>query len=76
MLTQEEAEELGRKIDALRCTDPTAGDGLFAWVFKGEPEDQVRRFKTHLVECEFCRGALEIYRYKREIAKLLGHASE
>jgi hypothetical protein len=75
MLTREEAESLGRRLAELRCTDPAVGDGLFLHVFKKEPPAEAARFESHMGECEYCRNALEVYRYKRDVAELLGRQS-
>ena len=72
MLTTAEAKALGKQLENLVCTDPQAGDGLFTYVFKGEPSDQASRYLSHMNTCEYCRIALEVYRYKREVAALLG----
>ncbi len=75
MLTRDEAEALGRRLDELSCTDPNSGDGLFTYVFKREPSDEQARYEVHIRACEYCRIALEVYRYKRDIAELLGRAT-
>jgi hypothetical protein len=75
MLTVEQAENLGKQLEALTCTNPNAADGLFLYVFKGEPQDQGAKYTTHLNECEHCRIALQLYRYQRDVAKGLGQAS-
>ena len=72
MLTKEEAAALGRRLDELPCTDPQIADGLFLYVFKKEPPEQAARYETHMHSCEHCRIALEVYRYKRDVAELLG----
>jgi hypothetical protein len=72
MLTTAEAKALGRQLENLVCTDPQAGDGLFTYVFKKEPSDQAPRYLSHMRTCEYCRVALEVYRYKRDVAELLG----
>ena len=72
MLTQREAEALGSRLNELSCTDPEVGNGLFLYVFKGEPSDQAGRYESHVRTCEYCRIALEVYRYKRDVAELLG----
>ena len=72
MLTEREAEALGSRLDELSCTDPEVGDGLFLYVFKREPSDQAGRYESHMRSCEYCRIALEVYRYKRDVAELLG----
>ena len=76
MLTQEDAQALSARLDELRCTDPAAGDGLFAYVFMREPSDQVARYESHMRRCEFCRLALKIYRYKRGVAELLSKGTK
>ena len=72
MLTPAEAQALAHELEQLRCTDSVAGDGLFIFVFKGEPVDQSARYESHIRSCEFCRVALAVYRYKRDVAGLLG----
>ena len=72
MVTKEEAETMGKRLEALQCVDPAQGDGLFLYVFMGEPTDQAIRYESHFRDCEYCRIALEIYRYKRGIARQLG----
>ena len=72
MLTREEVEALGRRINELRCTDPEGGDGLFLHVLNKEPVEQAVRYESHMRNCEYCRIALQIYRYKRAVAELLG----
>lgn len=75
MLTIAEAKALGRQLENLVCTDPQAGDGLFTYVFKGEPSDLAPRYVSHMHTCEYCRIALEVYRYKRDVAQLLGRGT-
>lgn len=72
MLTQEQADLLGQRLEKLQCIDPKAGDGLFLFVFKGEPLEEAPRYEMHLRDCEYCRIAREIYQYKRDIGELLG----
>jgi hypothetical protein len=72
MLFSAEARLLGERLDQLQCTNPEAGDGLFTYVLKGEPHDQSEYYESHLGQCEYCRVALEVYRYKRDVIKLLG----
>ncbi|HUK31953.1 MAG TPA: hypothetical protein VLV89_12620 [Candidatus Acidoferrum sp.] len=72
MLTSEQAEALDRQLKGLKCTDPKSGDGLFTFIFKGEPHDESDLYEKHLLECEYCRVASQIYRYKKDVAKLLG----
>jgi hypothetical protein len=72
MLTQEEAEALGSRLDELPCTDPEMADGLFLYVLNGEPQDRAARYESHMRTCEHCRIALEVYRYKRDVAEMLG----
>lgn len=72
MLTPAEAKALGRQLEDLVCTDPQAADGLFHFVFKREPSDQAPRYVSHMRTCEYCRVALEVYRYKRDVTELLG----
>jgi hypothetical protein len=76
MLSSEDAEELEMRLEQLQCTDPEIGGGLFTYVFKREPIDEARRYMSHVETCEYCRLALELYRYKRHLAELLkGHPS-
>lgn len=72
MLNPDQAEALGRQLENLQCTDPNAGDGLFLFAFKGEPKEQAAKYEAHFPHCEYCRVALEAYRYQREVAKVLG----
>lgn len=72
MLTNEEAVALGNRLDEVPCTDPKIADGLFTYVFKKEPPEQATRYESHMRACEHCRIALEVYRYKRDVAELLG----
>jgi hypothetical protein len=72
MLTSAEAKALANRLENLECIDPQSADGLFHYVFKREPADQAPRYLSHMSTCEYCRVACEIYRYKREIAELLG----
>jgi len=72
MLSAEQAEVLGKRLESLQCGDPKAGDGLFLFVFNGEPTEQAARYEAHLPQCEYCRVALEAYRYQRDVARLLG----
>jgi hypothetical protein len=72
MLTPTEAEALGRRLAGLKCSDPKSGDGLFTYVLRGEPQNDASRYDQHVSECEYCRLALEIYRYKKHAAQLLG----
>lgn len=72
MVTREQAEVLGRRLAELECVDPEKGDGLFLYVFNKEPSDQASRYESHVHDCEHCRVALEVYRYKRHVAELLG----
>jgi len=72
MLAPEEAEALGRRLQELKCTDPAAGDGLFVYVFNREPSHQAARYESHMRDCEHCRVALQVYRYKRDVARLFG----
>jgi len=76
MLTTAEAKALGSQLENLICTDPQAGDGLFTYVFKGEPSDQASRYVSHMRTCEYCRIALQVYRYKRDVAQLLGRGAD
>ena len=72
MLAPEEARALGRRLADVECTDPGIGDGLFTYVFNREPVDQAARYEIHMRDCEHCRVALQVYRYKRDVAELLG----
>jgi hypothetical protein len=72
MLTPAEAKVLGARLENLVCADPQAADGLFHYVLKREPLDQAARYESHMRTCEHCRVALEVYRYKRDVAELLG----
>ena len=76
MLALEEARALGRRLAELECTDPDAGDGLFSYVFMREPADQAGRYESHMRDCEYCRLALQAYRYKRDVAELLGRQGQ
>ena len=71
MLTTEQAEQLGKKLETLRCTEPEVASGLFLFVFREEPENEAAKYEAHLSKCEYCRVALEIHRYQRDIARLL-----
>jgi hypothetical protein len=70
MLTEKEFDELSSRLETLSCTNPKAGDGLFTFVMLGEPEEKRDAYEKHMAECEFCRTALQVYRYKRDAAKL------
>ncbi len=72
MLTTEEAKALGRRLDEMERSNPAAGYGLFIFVFKKEPAEEAARYESHLREREFCRIALHVYRYKRDVAEALG----
>jgi hypothetical protein len=72
MLPQEEANRLCERLEDLRCVDPGAADGLFTYVLKGESKDERSQYERHLSRCEYCRVALKIYRYQREVIHLLG----
>ena len=72
MLTKEEAAALGNRLDEVPCIDSEIADGLFLYVFKKEPPEQASRYESHRRACEHCRIALEVYRYKRDVAELLG----
>ncbi len=76
MLTAEQAEQLGAQLESLRCTNPGASDGLFLFVLKGEPAAEAGKYAAHLSECEYCRITLQLHRYRRDVAKLVGHGSE
>lgn len=71
MLSQEEAQALSKRLEDLRCADPSAAEGLFSHVLKGEPEEERVRYEKHLSQCEYCRVALEMYRYQRDGIHLL-----
>jgi hypothetical protein len=71
MITQQEAQNLSCRLEQLSCTDPTAGSGLFGFVLGGEVGEQKADFERHTAECEYCRTALQIYRYKRDAVKLI-----
>jgi hypothetical protein len=70
MLTQQEAENLSERMEQLSCSDQKAGAGLFGFVLGGEIGDQKSAYERHMAECEYCRTALQIYRYKRDAMKL------
>lgn len=72
MLSPEQIEALASRIEKLSCIDPASGDGLFSFVFLGENGPEAEHFDAHVKECEYCRNAREIYRYKRDVAKLMG----
>src|SRR6185437_15010243 len=36
----------------------------------GEPEEKRDAYENHIASCEFCRTAVQVYRYKRDAAKL------
>jgi hypothetical protein len=36
----------------------------------GEPEEKRAVYESHIATCEFCRTAVQVYRYKRDAAKL------
>ena len=76
MLTKEEAAALGNRLDQVPCNDPEIADGLFLYVFKKEPPEQASRYESHMCACERCRIALEVYRYKRDVAELLGRDAQ
>jgi hypothetical protein len=46
-------------METLQCTGLSAGDGLFLFVFKGEPKEAATKYEPHLPHCEHCRVALE-----------------
>jgi hypothetical protein len=71
MLTEEKARALSNRLDRLSCVAPPVGDDLFLYVFRGEPTDEADLYQSHMRDCEFCRTALEVYRYKRGIAKAM-----
>ncbi len=68
--TEEQVAELDSRLQHLVCIDPQAGDGLFTFVLLGEPEHQRAHYAKHLASCEYCRTASELYRYKRDAAKV------
>ena len=70
MLTQQEAEKLSQRMEGLSCTNPKASDGLFGFVFGVEQGERQPAYDWHLDECEYCRIALQVYRDKRDAAKL------
>jgi hypothetical protein len=37
-----------------------------------DPPEQAARYESHMRACEHCRIALEVYRYNRDVAELLG----
>jgi hypothetical protein len=74
MLTEEEVQSLSEQIEKLECSDRAAGDGLFGYVFLGEPREQASRYEPHLASCKYCQVARSLYRYKREAAQLWGKA--
>ena len=71
MLTQEEAESLSERMMELSCTNPKAGEGLFGFVLGGEQGEKKSAYERHVSECEYCGTALQVYRYKRDAARLL-----
>ncbi len=71
MLHEDEYKKLSERLETLQCVDPSAGDGLFSYVFAGEPENRKSDYENHIAKCEFCKTAIEIYRYKRHVASLL-----
>ena len=74
LISLNEAKALGERLAALECVDPSAGEGLFTFVLKKEPADGKQRYDPHLEVCEFCRVALEIYRYQRDVILLMSRA--
>lgn len=76
MLTKDEFNELSARLDGLSCSDPKAGDGLFTFVLTGEPTEQRLAYEQHIERCEYCRIALQTYRYKRDAMKLLNKWEE
>jgi hypothetical protein len=70
MLTQQEAENLSERLQKLSCTNPEAGAGLFTFVLGGEQGGQKGAYESHVSECQYCQIALQVYRYKRDAAKL------
>lgn len=62
---------LEERLQNFKCCDPIAGNGLFTFVFNGEPEERKKHFENHLSECEYCRIAAVIYRHKRHAAVLM-----
>lgn len=71
MLTQQEAENLSERLEKLSCTNPQAAAGLFTFVLSGETGDKRSSYEQHAAECEYCRTAREIYRYKRDVIKVM-----
>jgi hypothetical protein len=51
---------------------PEMLDGLFLHVFKKEPPEQAARYESYMRAGAHCRIALEVYRYKRDVAGLVG----
>jgi hypothetical protein len=76
MLSQGQAEELGKRLEELHCVDASAANGLFTYVLKGEPGDQKHHYEKHVLECDYCRVALEIFRYQRDVIHLLNTAND
>lgn len=70
MLSKEEAERLSDKLERIECVDVTKAQGLFLYVMKGEPADQADKYQNHISNCEYCRIALELFRYQRDAAAL------
>src|SRR5215472_129290 len=71
MLSHQEAENLCERLKELSCTNRKACNGLFGFVLRGEPQDQKSAYNYHIAECEYCRVALQLYRYKRDAARLV-----
>jgi hypothetical protein len=76
MLTPQQADDLGKQLAVLNCTNLEAADGLFLFVFKGEPEDEDPKYRAHLSECDHCKIAVQVYRYQRDVARLLSRGRE
>jgi hypothetical protein len=72
MLSANEANELSKRIECLACTDLSAGSGLFTFVLTGEPEQRAAAYRQHIAQCEYCKLAVDLYRYKRDAIRLLG----
>jgi hypothetical protein len=74
MLNDDQLSDLSDRIDQTHCTDPAAGDGLFLYVLRGEPDAAESPYASHLEKCEHCRLLLVAYRHKREVALILDKA--
>jgi hypothetical protein len=71
MLTEKEVNDLSARLETLSCNDPKAGSGLFTFVLLGEPAERRTAYERHFSECEYCRTALQIYRYKRDAMRVI-----